>query len=91
MGPEGFAAHGSNRWEWAATASGRPPKKSGHPSVDFGTAGGRRNFLPCQQLRDVGPSDLGSGGQIFLLQSEFLQPVFDDQREIHSASCPRFD
>src|SRR5207253_6989882 len=61
----------------------RQLEKRAHLVVDVCSIGCGGQFLPGQQLRDVGLGDFGGGRQILLLEPQSCQPFPDDQADIH--------
>src|SRR5713101_5261813 len=64
----------------------RQLEKLAHLLVEVGSIGRGGQFLPGQQLGDVGLGDLGGRRQVLLLQSQVFQPLPDDQANVHEAS-----
>jgi hypothetical protein len=65
-----------------------PPRKLQedlHLVVNIGAPGSRRGFLAREQLRNVGFRDLRGGREPSLLETQILQPVPDNQRNVHTA------
>src|ERR1700674_2440152 len=56
----------------------RQLEKHAHLLVDVCSIGRGGQFLPSQQLRDVGLGDFGGGRQVLLLEPQLFQPFLDD-------------
>jgi len=54
-----------------------------HLSVDVRAIRRRRQFLAAQQLRNIGLRHFGRRRQVLLLDTELLEPRFDDQADFH--------
>src|SRR6266404_4294527 len=47
---------------------------------------GRRQLLARQDLRDVGVGNFGGACQIFLFETQFREPLLDQQANVHNPS-----